>query len=196
MAKTFGSSATGDFVCPADWGVAVSFARYLQHARGLERRWPVPRTAIVGAVCRLGGLAGQRDTPGGERPSGWCRASSTGSGLESPGVSTGASVASNRPRARLSIVLEWANTRLKGQARAVRLLERLDRQWQGCRAGRHPVTLPAEARAFLASLDPGSSYSSCRASPCRGRTRRNSDGACRRMSTLRSTSLRASSTTP
>jgi hypothetical protein len=54
---------------------------------------------------------------------------------------------------RLSIVVEWANTRLNGEPRAVKLLEALDRQWQERLAGAYPETLPAEARAFLDALD-------------------------------------------
>ena len=39
---------------------------------------------------------------------------------------------------RLSIVIEWANTRLNGEPRAAALLERLDRQWQELLACDYP----------------------------------------------------------
>ena len=56
-------------------------------------------------------------------------------------------------RARLSFVLEWANTRLHGASRASRLLDALVRQWQEIAAGAYPSTLPAAAARFLDGLD-------------------------------------------
>lgn len=56
-------------------------------------------------------------------------------------------------RQRLSIVIEWANTRLNGVPRFWALLDALRVQWQEIRAGVHPETLPADAARFLASLD-------------------------------------------
>jgi hypothetical protein len=55
---------------------------------------------------------------------------------------------------RLSVILEWANTRLGGDARAVRLLERLGRQWQEIQGRDYPATLSRAARVFLEGLDP------------------------------------------
>lgn len=55
---------------------------------------------------------------------------------------------------RLSIVLEWANTRLHGVPRAHVVLEALVRQWRGIAAGELPATLAPEARALLRGLDP------------------------------------------
>lgn len=55
---------------------------------------------------------------------------------------------------RLSVVMEWANTRLHGTRRAWRLLEVLTRQWRDLHERRHPESLgPAQAR-FLESLEP------------------------------------------
>lgn len=54
---------------------------------------------------------------------------------------------------RLSIVIEWANTRLNGQWRAAALLDRLERQWQELLAGGYPETLPGEGREFLTGFD-------------------------------------------
>src|SRR5262245_66132446 len=54
---------------------------------------------------------------------------------------------------RLSIVIEWANTRLNGQWRAAALLDRLERQWQELLAGAYPETLPGEGREFLTGFD-------------------------------------------
>lgn len=54
---------------------------------------------------------------------------------------------------RLSVVIEWANTRLNGEERAAALIERLDRQWQEILAGDYPATLPVDARDFLGRLD-------------------------------------------
>lgn len=54
---------------------------------------------------------------------------------------------------RLSIVIEWANTRLNGQERATGLLQRLGRQWEEILARDYPEALPNEARSFLARLD-------------------------------------------
>lgn len=55
---------------------------------------------------------------------------------------------------RLSLIMEWSNTRLNGQPRALALLERLDRQWQELRARHYPESLPPEARRLLDGLDP------------------------------------------
>jgi len=54
---------------------------------------------------------------------------------------------------RLSIIIEWANTRLNGQERATELLQRLGRQWQEILARDYPQAIPSEARPFLDSLD-------------------------------------------
>jgi len=54
---------------------------------------------------------------------------------------------------RLSIVVEWSNTRLNGEGRAVRVLERLGRQWQQILARDYPEALPRDARAFLDGLE-------------------------------------------
>ena len=45
---------------------------------------------------------------------------------------------------RLSIIVEWENTRLNGVPRAWALLDALGRQWQAIAERRHPVTLPPE----------------------------------------------------
>ena len=55
---------------------------------------------------------------------------------------------------RLSVIIEWANARLGGDARAVRLLERLDRQWQEIQRRDYPATLSRDARVFLEGLTP------------------------------------------
>lgn len=57
------------------------------------------------------------------------------------------------PSVRLSIVIEWANTRLNGDSRAAALLARLDRQWREIVADDYPGTLPPEARSLLQGLD-------------------------------------------
>jgi hypothetical protein len=54
---------------------------------------------------------------------------------------------------RLTIIIEWANTRLNGQPRALRLLEAVDRQWREILARDHPAALPEPARRFLDGLD-------------------------------------------
>jgi hypothetical protein len=56
-------------------------------------------------------------------------------------------------RRRLSIVIEWANTRLNGVPRFWALLDALRVQWQEILDRVHPETLPAEAARFLESLD-------------------------------------------
>lgn len=53
---------------------------------------------------------------------------------------------------RLSIVIEWANTRLHGVLRALRLFDLLERQWSRIVAGDVPADLAPEARRFLARL--------------------------------------------
>lgn len=55
---------------------------------------------------------------------------------------------------RLSIVMEWVNTRLHGTPRAHLVLERIRRQWRDVREGRLPATLPAEAKGLLDRLEP------------------------------------------
>jgi hypothetical protein len=55
---------------------------------------------------------------------------------------------------RLSIVVEWANTRLNGVFRAWTLLDILGAQWRALAARSYPATLPAGAPAFLDRLDP------------------------------------------
>jgi hypothetical protein len=54
---------------------------------------------------------------------------------------------------RLSIVLEWANTRLHGVPRAHVVLEALSRQWREIAEDRLPATLAPEARGLLRGLD-------------------------------------------
>jgi hypothetical protein len=54
---------------------------------------------------------------------------------------------------RLSIVIEWANTRLNGVPRAWTLLDVLAQQWQAIGAGTYPGTLPPVAGRFLDRLD-------------------------------------------
>jgi hypothetical protein len=56
--------------------------------------------------------------------------------------------------ARLSIVIEWANAGLHGDARSIRLFERLGRQWQEIQGRDYPTTLHPDARAFLDGLHP------------------------------------------
>jgi hypothetical protein len=55
---------------------------------------------------------------------------------------------------RLSIIVEWENTRLNGIPRAWSLLDALGRQWREIRERRHPAGLPPEAAAFLDRLAP------------------------------------------
>jgi len=62
------------------------------------------------------------------------------------------SAAPGAPR-RLSIVLEWANTRLHGVPRAHVVLEALARQWQEIAEGDLPATLAPVARGLLRGLD-------------------------------------------
>jgi hypothetical protein len=58
------------------------------------------------------------------------------------------------PAVRLSIVMEWANTRLYGESRAALVLERTARQWGEVAARSFPATLAPEEAAFLARLAP------------------------------------------
>jgi hypothetical protein len=58
------------------------------------------------------------------------------------------------PPLRLSIVIEWTNTRLNGVLRAEQVLAELGGQWQRLVAGVHPEDLPAESARFLARLHP------------------------------------------
>jgi hypothetical protein len=55
---------------------------------------------------------------------------------------------------RLSIIVEWENTRLNGIPRAWALLDVLGRQWQEIAERRYPETLPAAGAAFLDRLAP------------------------------------------
>lgn len=64
-----------------------------------------------------------------------------------------ASETNSRTSKRLSIVMEWANTRLNGTPRASIVLDRLARQWAEIVAGNYPATLPAAAARFLDGLD-------------------------------------------
>jgi len=57
---------------------------------------------------------------------------------------------------RLSVIVEWANARLKGESRAVLLLDALARQWRQIVRGEVPAALPAAARRFLVGLEPRS----------------------------------------
>ena len=54
---------------------------------------------------------------------------------------------------RLSVIVEWANTRLNGVPRAWLMLDALARQWQELIDRRYPDGLPAESVEFLARLD-------------------------------------------
>jgi hypothetical protein len=53
---------------------------------------------------------------------------------------------------RLSIVIEWANTRLNGVSRAWTLLEVLGRQWRAITDRQYPEAPPAAASRFLDGL--------------------------------------------
>jgi hypothetical protein len=55
---------------------------------------------------------------------------------------------------RLSIIVEWENTRLNGIPRAWMLLDVLGRQWQEIAERRYPGNLPPEGAAFLDRLAP------------------------------------------
>lgn len=65
---------------------------------------------------------------------------------------SGAAAADCRPR--LSIIVEWANTRLNGVARAWRTLDAVRSQWQQVVERRYPAALPADAAGFLDRLAP------------------------------------------
>jgi hypothetical protein len=54
---------------------------------------------------------------------------------------------------RLSIVIEWANTRLNGAPRAWALLDVLGQQWQAIVQRQCPAALPPAASSFLGHLD-------------------------------------------
>jgi len=54
---------------------------------------------------------------------------------------------------RLSIVMEWENTRLHGTPRAEILLDRLVRQWQMIVAGDYPANLSPEGEMYLERLE-------------------------------------------
>jgi hypothetical protein len=55
---------------------------------------------------------------------------------------------------RLSIIVEWANTRRHGTPRAWRMLDVLIEQWQAIAARDFPASLPADGARFLRGLDP------------------------------------------
>jgi hypothetical protein len=57
-------------------------------------------------------------------------------------------------RRRLSIIIEWANTRLNGMPRAWGMLDAVRAQWQQIVDRQHPASLPADAGLFLDGLDP------------------------------------------
>jgi glycosyltransferase involved in cell wall biosynthesis len=54
---------------------------------------------------------------------------------------------------RLSIIMEWANTRLNGVPRAWDALQSLARQWREVLGRRYPATLPPTAASFLDGID-------------------------------------------
>jgi len=69
-------------------------------------------------------------------------------------VATGrARHAASRPL-RLSIIVEWENSRLNGIPRAWLLFGALGRQWQAITERKYPATLPPEAAGFLERLSP------------------------------------------
>jgi len=68
-------------------------------------------------------------------------------------AAAGRSAASSAAPVRLSIVMEWANTKLHGESRAAVLLDRLARQWSEVAARSLPSTLAPEEVAFLGRLD-------------------------------------------
>jgi hypothetical protein len=72
--------------------------------------------------------------------------------LHAPLSSPHASAVSDGPL-RLSIVLEWASTRLAGMPRAWALLDALGRQWRAIGDGASPETLPDAAVRLLARID-------------------------------------------
>jgi len=55
---------------------------------------------------------------------------------------------------RLSIIVEWANTRRHGTPRAWRMLDVLVAQWQAISAREFPASLPADGARFLRRVDP------------------------------------------
>ena len=55
---------------------------------------------------------------------------------------------------RLSLIVEWENTRLSGIRRARALLDVLGRQWRAIVERDYPATLPLEGAGFLDHLDP------------------------------------------
>lgn len=58
------------------------------------------------------------------------------------------------PPWQLSIVIEWANTIWNGEERAVRLLDRLNEEWQEIVADRYPDNLSIEVIEFLQRRGP------------------------------------------
>src|SRR4029453_18618030 len=70
-----------------------------------------------------------------------------------PLAATPATDVSSEPL-RLSIIVEWENTRRNGIPRALALLDTLGRQWQAITERSHPETLPPEAARFLDRLAP------------------------------------------
>jgi hypothetical protein len=55
---------------------------------------------------------------------------------------------------RLSIIIEWENTRLNGMPRAWALLDVLQQQWKALIQRKYPGGLPAETAGFLDAFDP------------------------------------------
>jgi Glycosyl transferase family 2 len=70
-----------------------------------------------------------------------------------PLAATPATDVSSEPL-RLSIIVEWENTRRNGVPRAFALLDTLGRQWQAIAERSYPETLPPEAARFLNGLAP------------------------------------------
>jgi glycosyl transferase family 2 len=58
-----------------------------------------------------------------------------------------------RPGARVTIIVEWANTVLNGVPRAQVLLDILRVQWEAMAAREYPSDLPADAARYLDTLD-------------------------------------------
>ena len=54
---------------------------------------------------------------------------------------------------RVSIIIEWENTRLNGMARGWQMLDVLAEQWKSVATHDYPVSLPSESSDFLRQLD-------------------------------------------
>ena len=54
---------------------------------------------------------------------------------------------------RVSIIIEWENTRLNGMARGWQMLDVLAEQWKSVATHDYPVSLPSESSDFLQQLD-------------------------------------------